>query len=140
MPFPGMHKQKTMQHYSWQLKPSHAADPETTTSPMHLHIHMAQITGNPNRHTIPSHPQRSTTPTSPATHPIPGTAGLGSTYHGQFSSDWAVTINKIHPNLAKTGEQIMTILLKKIWMYMLDSWKLRNTHLHQAADQINLPN
>jgi len=34
----------------------------------------------------------------------------------------------------------MTQLTKVIWSFILDTWKTRNNHLHQHADQLNLPN
>jgi len=34
----------------------------------------------------------------------------------------------------------MTQLLCTIWTYILDVWKVWNTHLHQNADQLDLPN
>jgi len=49
-------------------------------------------------------------------------------------------IDKIHPKLPISGEQIMTTLLKVIWSYFLDIWTLRNSHLHKTAAQLDLPN
>jgi len=34
----------------------------------------------------------------------------------------------------------MTQLLRIIWTSTLDTWKVRNEHLHSNADQLNLPN
>jgi len=51
-----------------------------------------------------------------------------------------MAIDDIHPHLAQTGDQIMIILTKVIWTYILDTWKLRNTHLHNTKDQLDLPN
>jgi len=34
----------------------------------------------------------------------------------------------------------MTVLVKTIWNYVLDLWKILNNHLHQHAAQLNLPN
>jgi len=31
-------------------------------------------------------------------------------------------------------------MLKEIWNYVLETWKLRNKHLHNNASQLNLPN
>ncbi len=39
-----------------------------------------------------------------------------------------------------TGKQVMTQLTRVTWNFILDSWKLRNGHLHLHADQLNLPN
>jgi len=38
------------------------------------------------------------------------------------------------------GEQVTTQLLKIIWIYILDTWKVWNSHLHNNVEQINLPN
>jgi len=38
------------------------------------------------------------------------------------------------------GTQVMVKLQITIWTYILDLWKLRNAHLHQNADQLDLPN
>jgi len=42
--------------------------------------------------------------------------------------------------MMESGMQVMTTLIKRIRTYILDSWKLRNTHLHKNAHQIDLPN
>jgi len=75
-------------------------------------------------------------------HPIRSQARLGWTqlYQGCLSKNWAHAIDSIHPKLPIAGEQIMTILLKAIWSYFLDLWKIRNTHLHNTAAQLDLPN
>jgi len=57
-----------------------------------------------------------------------------------MSSTWALAINTLHPQLATTREQIMILLQKMIWMYILATWKVCNQHLHCNADHINLPN
>jgi len=46
----------------------------------------------------------------------------------------------LHPTLPMAGEQIMTTLLKAIWAYILDTWALRNSHLHMTAVQLDLLN
>jgi len=38
-----------------------------------------------------------------------------------------------------TGEQSMVKLTLTIWTYILEMWKLCNSHLHENADQLNLP-
>jgi len=45
-----------------------------------------------------------------------------------------------HPKLKTNGEQVMVMILKLIWQFILDMWKLQNQHLHQHANQLNLPN
>jgi len=61
-------------------------------------------------------------------------------YQGCVSTGWAQAIDEIHPKLKLTGKQVMTQLTKVIWTFVLDMWKTRNNHLHQNADQLNLPN
>jgi len=53
---------------------------------------------------------------------------------------WAQAINALHPHLLLAGKQVMTLVVKTIWNYVLDLWKLQNNHLHQHAAQLNLPN
>jgi len=52
---------------------------------------------------------------------------------------WATAIDEIHPTIAQTGEQVLILLVKMIWQYLLDTWALRNQHLHQNTAQLNLP-
>jgi len=61
-------------------------------------------------------------------------------FYGCFSSDWATAIDATHPNLATMGEQIIITLTKHLWNYFLDIWKIWNAHLHNNADQLDLPN
>jgi len=78
----------------------------------------------------------------PLWSPIQGQAQLGWTqlYQGQISHYWAQAIDELHPNLALSGEQVMTQLLDLIWNYILELWQTCNTHLHHQADQLDLPN
>jgi len=75
-------------------------------------------------------------------HPIQQQLRLGwdQLYQGRISTGWAHAIDKIHPELKLTGKQVMTQLTKVIWTFVLETWKTRNNHLHQNADQLNLPN
>jgi len=66
--------------------------------------------------------------------------GWDQLYQGHVSTGWAQAINKIHPELPLTGEQVMTQLTKIFWTYVLDTWKIWNNHLHQNANQLNLSN
>jgi len=66
--------------------------------------------------------------------------GWDQLYHGQVSADWATAINSLHPQLAIDGAQVMTSRQKLIWNYILETWKMRNQHLHNHADLLNLPN
>ncbi len=66
--------------------------------------------------------------------------GWDQLYYGRLSRSWANAIDETHPQLAPNGEQILTRILKLIWQYILDTWTLRNQHLHQNADQLNTPN
>jgi len=67
-------------------------------------------------------------------------AGWEQLYYGRISSTWAKAIDQEHPKLRQTGEQVMVLIQKIIWQFVLDTWQLRNQHLHQNAMQINLPN
>jgi len=66
--------------------------------------------------------------------------GWNQLYYGRFSRSWAAAIDATHPQLAPTGEQVLTWILKMIWQYILDTWSLRNQHLHQNTAQLNIPN
>jgi len=66
--------------------------------------------------------------------------GWNQLYQGRITRDWAQAIDVIHPELALSGEQVMTQLLCTIWTYILEVWKIRNTHLHRNAAQLDLPN
>jgi len=74
--------------------------------------------------------------------PLLSQSQLGWTqlFYGRFSKDWTTAINATHPNLTITGEQIITTIIKHLWNYFLEVWKVRNAHLHQNADQLDLPN
>jgi len=65
--------------------------------------------------------------------------GWDQVYQGQLSIDWAKAINMVHPKLDKTGEQVMTMIQKMIWQYVLDTWALQNQPLHCQVNQLNLP-
>jgi len=66
--------------------------------------------------------------------------GWEQLYHGRITSAWATTIDKEHPRLKQSGEQIMIMIQKLIWQFILDTWKLRNQHHHHNATQLDLPN
>jgi len=38
------------------------------------------------------------------------------------------------------GDQVLIQYQKQIWAYILELWVIHNQHLHQNADQLNLPN
>jgi len=61
-------------------------------------------------------------------------------YYRRMSKEWVIAVNTLHPHLPIPSEQIMTILLKTIWAYFHDIWRLRNMHLHNTAGQLDLPN
>jgi len=65
--------------------------------------------------------------------------GWDQLYHGRISRMWATAIDETHPTIAQTGEQVLVLMVKKIWQYLLDTWALRNQHLHQNTGQLNLP-
>jgi len=66
--------------------------------------------------------------------------GWTQLYKGRTSKHWTSAIDVIHPKLPIAGEQIMTTIIKAIWSYFLDLWKIRNTTLHNTAAQLDLPN
>jgi len=74
--------------------------------------------------------------------PIQAQTHLGweQVYHGQFSHTWVASIDELHPHQQQTSDQIMITLTKVIWTYILNIWKLRNTHHHTTKDQHDLPN
>jgi len=74
--------------------------------------------------------------------PIQNQAKLGweQLYHGRLSKTWARAIDIEHPKLRQTGEQVLIMIQKNIWKFILDTWKLRNQHLHHTAQQQDLPN
>jgi len=51
-----------------------------------------------------------------------------------------MAIDAIHPHSAAMGEQILIQMTIAIWKYTLEIWKAQNHHLHQAAENISLPN
>jgi len=46
----------------------------------------------------------------------------------------------IHPQMTSSGAQVILHIVKMIWTYFLDLWKLRNAHLHNNALVLDLPN
>jgi len=61
-------------------------------------------------------------------------------YYGRLSRTWAPAINASHPHLDKSGEHVMTLMVKSTWKFILDTWELRNQHLHNNAATLHLPN
>jgi len=49
-------------------------------------------------------------------------------YYGRLSRAWASAINVAHPHLDKSGEQVMTLIVKLTWKFILAIWTLRNQH------------
>jgi len=64
---------------------------------------------------------------------------MGTTLLRQ-SLTWALAIDNTHLHVAPTGMQIMITIQKWIWKYFLDTWAIRNQHLHQNAVWLDLPN
>jgi len=56
------------------------------------------------------------------------------------AQSWASAIDTTHQHLMAAGNHIMLHVMKLIWKYFLDLWKLRNTHLHNTAVSLDLPN
>jgi len=65
--------------------------------------------------------------------------GWGQIYQGHVVVTWAQAINALHPNLAPSGTQVMISMIRLVWTYVLAVWKTRNQHLHNSANQLNLP-
>jgi len=92
---------------------------------------------------------RTATPYPPVQHKLPphierATAsqaqlGWDQLYYGRFSILWADAIDQLHPQLALAGQQIITILIQALWQYILDTWSLRNKHLHNDMGATSLP-
>ncbi len=66
--------------------------------------------------------------------------GWTQLHRGRISKAWATAIDAIHPRLPATGEHVMLKVIKILWAYFLDLWKLRNTHLHHTSATRDLPN
>jgi len=66
--------------------------------------------------------------------------GWDQLYEGHVTTNWANTIDEIHPELPMNGTQVMTQIEKIVSTYILDTWHLRNNHIHHHAAQLNLPN
>jgi len=66
--------------------------------------------------------------------------GWTQLFHGHVSTMWATAVFTIHPQLAPTIKQVMTQIQKLIWAHILETWKMRNQHLHRNAEQLDLPN
>jgi len=60
--------------------------------------------------------------------PIQLQAKLGweNIYKGCLSSAWATAIDQEHPKLKQTGEQVLIMIKKHIWQFILDTRKLWN--------------
>jgi len=57
-----------------------------------------------------------------------------------MAQEWAASIDAIHPQMTSTGAHVIQHIVKMIWTYFLDLWKMRNTHLHNNALVLDLPN
>ncbi len=75
----------------------------------------------------------------PLRHPIHQQQSIGwdQLYHGRIARTWTQAVNLIHP--ASAGDQVMIRLQRFIWQYILDTWALRNQHLHHQAQAMNVP-
>jgi len=65
--------------------------------------------------------------------------GWPQLYYGRLSKEWAVAIDTLHPALALSSQKITTILIQMIWQHILETWSLRNQHLHNDQGQTSLP-
>jgi len=66
--------------------------------------------------------------------------GWEQLFYGRISMAWAQAINDLNPTLAPSGTQVLITLLRMMWSYVLNVWKICNTNLHKSANQLNLPN
>jgi len=65
--------------------------------------------------------------------------GWDQLYYGRLSKDWANAMDDLHPALALSGQKLTTIFVQTIWRHILETWSLRNQHLHNDQGQISLP-
>jgi len=65
--------------------------------------------------------------------------GWVQVYKGRFSNHWAKAIDQLHPSLPLAGCTVVVLVMKHIWQYILDIWKLRNQHLHNDKGHVNIP-
>jgi len=65
--------------------------------------------------------------------------GWVQVYKGRVTNQWAKAIDHLHPSLSLAGCTLVALVIKHIWQYILDLWKLRNQHLHNDAGQLSLP-
>jgi len=56
--------------------------------------------------------------------------GWTQLYHGRWTQPWSKAINQMHPDLAIAGRQLISLIIQIIWSYILNTWSLRNQHLH----------
>jgi len=65
--------------------------------------------------------------------------GWDQLYYGRLSNDWEKAIDQLHPQLPLTGRQVVIQMVQAVWTYFLASWTLRNSHLHQDAGCLSIP-
>jgi len=65
--------------------------------------------------------------------------GWDQLYYGCLTNNWAKAIDTLHPELALSGQQVMTQLIQMVWHYILATWTMRNQHFHQDAGQLSIP-
>jgi len=52
---------------------------------------------------------------------------------------WIQAVDQLNPHVTIRTHQIMAQMIKEIWNYVLEMWKLRNLHLHNDAGHLSLP-
>jgi len=52
---------------------------------------------------------------------------------------WIQAVDQLNPHITVHTHQIMAQMIKEIWNYFLETWKLRNLHLHNDAGHLSLP-
>jgi len=65
--------------------------------------------------------------------------GWDQLYYSRLSSELEKAINQLHPQLPLMGLQIIIQMVQAVWTYFLASWTLHNSHLHQDAGRLSIP-
>jgi len=66
--------------------------------------------------------------------------GWDQLYHSRLSSLWATAVEQLNPHLHLPGRAVILPMLKAVWNYILDLWKIQNQHLHNNGGKMSQPN
>ncbi len=66
-------------------------------------------------------------------------AGTSSTKAMSPTSQWATGIDMLNPGLKFSGCQMLTQIIKMVWLNVFNNWKIWNQHFHNNAGQLSLP-